>query len=99
MIKDVPGKILPLRDVHLPIAREPPYTVEKVSVQRRIAQGDAIDGNDRKSPGHLSAPVQIEQGRQQLAPGQITGPAENDKHSRFGLFIPFHDPHPFHHPV
>ena len=60
------------------------------TAQRVIAELDAVHRDDRKLRGQAAVLREVEQGRHEFAPGQVTGSAKNDEHRRFELVIRFH---------
>jgi hypothetical protein len=61
------------------------------------SRANAIHRDDRKISGHAAVLGEVQQGRHEFPPGQVTGSAKNDEHRRFGLVIRFQDPYFFSH--
>ena len=62
--------------------------------QCAVAELNAVHRDDRKLRGLAAILRQIEQGRDQLAPGQVASPAKNDEYNwveTVGGFHRFHD--------
>ena len=87
------------RGFHHALARELLDAVVETPAQRFVAEVDAIHRDDRKMSGHAAVLGEVEQGRHEFPPGQVTGSAKNDEHRRFELIIGFHDLISFSHSV
>src|ERR1017187_3379333 len=61
--------------------------VVQSSPQRVIAELDAVHRDDRELCRQTSILREVEQGRHEFPPSQVTGSAKNDEHSRFKLVI------------
>ncbi len=61
--------------------------VVQPAAQRVIAELDAVHHDDRKPCGQAAILREVEQGRHEFSPGQVTGSAKNDEHRRFELVI------------
>ena len=63
--------------------------VVQPAAQRVIAKLDAVHRDDRKLRGQAAILREVEQGRHEFPPGQVTGSAKNDEHRRFKLVVRF----------
>ena len=97
LVADMPGKLAPFAGFRHSLARELLDAVVETPAQLFVAQANAIHRDDRIIGGHASVLGEIEQGRHEFPPGQVTGAAKNDEHRRFELVIRFHDAHSFSH--
>jgi len=83
---DVLRELLPGGGPGLPEPGELVDSLEQATAERVVAELDAIHGQDRKPGGKAAVLRQVEQGRYQLAPGQVASPAKDDEQRRIELF-------------
>ena len=91
LVADMPGKLVPFAGFRHSLARELPDAVVETPAQLFVAQANAVHRDDRIIGGHASVLREVEQGRHEFPPGQVTGAAKDDEHRRFELVICFHD--------
>ena len=60
-----------------------------------VAERDAVDRDYCETGGEAAVLREVEQGRDQLAPGEVACAPENDEHRRIKLFRGFHRIHAF----
>ena len=96
---DVLGELIPRGGLGFSETGELIDAIVQPAAQRVVAKLDAVHRDDRKLRGQAAILREVEQGRHEFPPGQVTGSAKNDEHRRFELVIRFHDTHSFSHSV
>jgi hypothetical protein len=95
LVGKVPGKFIPKGSLGFSKSRELVDAIVQPLAKLFVAHDDAIHRDDRKIGGHASVLEEVEQGRHEFPPGQVTSSAKNDEDSRFKLVIRFHASHDF----
>ena len=95
LVADMFGKLAPVAGFRPFLAREILDTVVETPAQLFLAHVKAIHRDDRKISGHASVLGEVKQSRHEFPPGQVTGSAKYDEHSRFELVVRFYGLTPF----
>src|ERR1019366_4981315 len=89
LVMDVLRELIPRGGLGFSETGELINAIVQPAAQCVVAEFDAVYRDDSKLRGQAAILREVEQGWHELAPGQVTSTAKNDKHRRFKLVVRF----------